>query len=74
MFSSNIKYIEFIYTSLRNKQNSIPFGELFRPVSQRVHFLNIFTNNNLMVHDSCRGNCMKWYIVQHRHAAIENAQ
>jgi hypothetical protein len=33
--------IKFICTSFRNRQNSEPLGELFRPVSQRVQ-MNLF--------------------------------
>ena len=40
--------IKFICTSYRNRQNSESFGELFRPVSQRVQ-MNCILNDNVRI-------------------------
>ena len=45
--------IKFICTSFRNRQNSEPIGELFRPVSQRVQMNFIFNHNVRILCLSC---------------------
>ena len=45
--------IKFICTSFRNRQNSEPLGELFRPVSQRVQMNLIFNDNVRILCLSC---------------------
>ena len=45
--------IKFICMSFRNRQNSEPLGELFRPVSQRVQMNFIFNDNVRILCLSC---------------------